>query len=305
MFLVMFNSQLSINKFYFGFSVKSVRVIFCFIFPIFVSLKANAIDVVSVNVGESPNDTRVVFKNELVRHALEITKDKYGDYEIVENPQRMNIARAFRELQKGENLSLTFAHTRPEFEEKAFPIRVSLRQGIDSYRLLLVRKGEKARFRSVKTTEDLKAFTVGLSPNWSTYKVMNRREFKIVDAPDYASMFRMLDLKRFDFIPRAINEIYDEIDLYEPVGEGLEIVDGIALYIPAASYMFVSRKQPRIFERLNSGLHAMNVNGDLSVLTEKYYRKSVLRAKLQDRIIISMDDSKLANNADSNELTYQ
>jgi hypothetical protein len=49
----------------------------------------------------------------------------------------------------------------------------------------------------------------------------------------------------------------------------------------------------------------MNVNGDLSVLTEKYYRKSVLRAKLQDRIIISMDDSKLANNADSNERAYQ
>ena len=301
----MCNTYILTKKVNFTFTGKLAFLAFCFSFFICVTFKASAIDVVTVNVGESPNDTRVIFKNELVRQALEITKDKYGEYKIVENPQRMNIARAFRELQKGENLSLTFAHTRPEFEEKAFPIRVSLRQGIDSYRLLLVRKGEKARFKSVKTTEELKAFTVGLSPNWSTYKVMSKREFNIVDAPDYASMFRMLDLKRFDFIPRAINEIYDEIDLYEPVGEGLEIVDGIALYIPAASYMFVSRKQPRIFERLNSGLHAMNVNGDLSALTKKYYRESVLKAKLQDRIIISMDDSKLAKNADANERTYQ
>lgn len=268
-----------------------------------LSLNASATDIVTVNVGESKDDMRVIFKNELVRQALEITRDKYGDYEIVENPQRMNIARAFRELQKGESLSLTFAHTRPEFEEIALPIRVSLRKGVDSYRLLLVRKGEKHRFQNVKDTEDLKAFTVGLSPNWSTYKVMKKRKFDIVDTPDYHSMFRMLDLKRFDFIPRAINEVYDEIELYKPVGEGLEIVDGIALYIPAASYMFVSKKQPRIFERLNSGLHAMNINGDLSALTEKYYRKSVLKAKLQDRIIISMDDSQLAN-AGANSDTF-
>jgi hypothetical protein len=209
---------------------------------LFVSTPATAIDIVTVNVGESENDTRVLFKNELVVNALELTKEEYGDYKIVENPNRMNIARAFRELQSGKNLSLTFAHTRPEFEQMARPVRVSIRSKVDSYRLLVVKKGQSAKFKDVKTLNDLAQFTIGLSPNWSTYKIMQENGFTIVDTPIYNSMFRMLEQGRFDFMPRAVNEVYDELALHKPVNEGLEIVPELALFIPSNSYMFVSPK---------------------------------------------------------------
>lgn len=260
-----------------------------------ISFQSMAVDVITVNVGESKDDKRILFKNELVTLALDITKDEYGEYEIRENPQRMNIARAFRELEKGENLSLTFAHTRPEFEKMALPIRVSIRNGIDSYRLLMIRKGQQARFEGIQTVKDLQQFTVGLSPNWSTHKIMADEGFKIVDTPNYSSMFRMLELGRFDYMPRAINEVYDELGLYEPVDEGLEILPKIVLYIPSVSYVFVSPKQPRIFQRLNSGLHAMNINGDLARLTDKYYKKSIERARIQNRRIITIGHSDLSH----------
>ena len=261
----------------------------------FFSFQSNAIDIVTVNVGESKDDSRILFKNELVKLALDITKEEYGEYKIVTNPNRMNIARAFRELEKGKNLSLTFAHTRPEFEQMANPIRVSIRGGIDSYRLLVIRKGQQALFNGVKTLEDLQQRKVGLSPNWTTHKIMAENGFNIVDTPNYASMFRMLEQGRFDFMPRAINEVYDELALYKPIDEGIEVLPNIALYIPSVSYMFVSRSQPRIFQRLNSGLHATSINGDLSKLTDKYYKTFITRAKLQNRRIITIQSSQLSN----------
>lgn len=275
-------------------SSSPLLVIFSLLLTV-ISFQSKAIDIVTVNVGESNDDKRILFKNEVVKLALEITKDEYGEYKILENPQRMNIARAFRELEKGENLSLTFAHTRPEFEKMATPIRVSIRGGIDSYRLLMIRKGQQARFEDIKTVEDLKQFTVGLSPNWSTHKIMANEGFQIVDTANYSSMFRMLELGRYDFMPRAINEVYDELGLYKPIADGIEIMPKIALYIPSVSYMFVSPKQPRIFQRLNSGLHAISINGDLSKLTDKYYRKSIERAKIQNRRVITISNTEFSH----------
>lgn len=117
---------------------------------------------------------------------------------------------------------------------------------------------------------------------------MAENGFEIVDTPNYASMFRMLELGRFDFMPRALNEVYDELAVYEPLDDGLEIMPNIALYIPSVSYMFVSHKQPRLFQRLNSGLHAMRINGDLAKLTDKYYKNAITRAKIQNRRIITI-----------------
>lgn len=257
------------------------------------SFETLATDLVIVNVGESENDSRIHFKNELVKMSLDITKDTYGDYKIVENKQRMNISRAFRELEKGETLTLTFAHTREEFEDKALPIRVPVRKGLDSYRLLMVRKGEEQIFAEIQDIEDLKQYVVGLSPNWSTYQIMQNHGFRIADATIYSSMFKMLESGRFDFIPRALNEVYAELESYQPTGKGLAIVPDIVLYIPSASYMFVSPAKPRLFQRLNSGLHALNVNGQLNALIDKYNKVHIEKAKIQGRRVISIEHSNV------------
>ncbi len=263
------------------------------LFLIATTAQVNAKDRVIVNVGESPDDSRIFFKNELVKLALELTKERYGEYEIVENTQRMNISRAFRELEKSNSLTLTFAHTREELEKNALAIRVPLRRGIDSYRLLVVRKGEEIALSKIKTIEELKQYKVGLSPNWSTYKIMQKNGFEIVDASIYSAMFLMLERERFDFVPRALNEVYDEMEHHQAEKDGLAIVPDIALYIPSVSYMFVSPNEPRIYQRLNSGLHAMSINGQLQNLIDKYYKDSVQKANIQNRRIISVEHSEI------------
>lgn len=110
----------------------------------------------------------------------------------MENTQQMNISRASRELEKSNSLTLTFAHTREELEKNALAIRVPLRRGIDSYRLLVVRKGGETALSKIKTLEELKQFKVGLSPNWSTYNIMQKNGFEIVDASIYSAMLLML-----------------------------------------------------------------------------------------------------------------
>ena len=261
-----------------------------------ISFAGKALDVAIINVGESEKDARIHFKNELVELALQITKPEYGDFEIIKNKRQMNTSRAFRELQTGHNLSVAFAHTNTELESMALPVRVSLRKGLDSYRLLLVKKGNEHTFSGIKNIEDLKKFKVGLSPNWATYKIMQAHGFDIADASIYASMFKMLEGGRFDFLPRALHEVHAEVENYEPKNDGLAIVPNVALFIPSATYMFVSPKTPRLFKRLNSGVHALNTSGQLADLIDKHYKPFLIKADIQSRQIIKIQHSELTSN---------
>lgn len=252
-----------------------------------------AVDIIKANIGESILDQRIHFKKQILVNALDLTKPKYGEYNIDIKKYYMNSDRSFVELTTGKNINVYFAFTQENMERTAIPIRIPVRRGIVNYRLLLIKRGTEKIFANVNTIDDLKEIQVGVDTAWATHKTLTHHDFNIVPVADYDSMFNMLARKRFKYIPRSVSEIYSEIDRHSDDFYDFVVEPSLVLYIPSATYVFVSREAPRIADRLKEGLEMMLENGDLLKIFNRFFLDSIEKANIRKRKIIYIDNPHL------------
>lgn len=252
-----------------------------------------AVDVIKVNLGQIEDDVRTHFKMELLRTALSLTQDKYGPYEIIPTAVLTRTSRAILEVNSGKKTNVFIALTTNTWEEKTIPIRIPVRRGILNYRLLVTHKDNLEKFAQIKSYDDLKQYEMGLLSGWATAEVMEKHSLKVSNYNAYSGLFYMLETKRIDYIPRGINEVYDELDFYRSNMKNLVVVPNVALYIPAPTYVFVSPNAPRIAKRLKEGLSMMVENKKLEEIFNRFYAEKIAKADLASRTIIKIDNPLL------------
>lgn len=256
---------------------------------------AFALDVVKLNPGRSSSDIRSLFKIETIETALKLTEAEYGVYKLEVDDALTTNARAIQELQTGEKINTFVALTNQTWEENTIAVKVPIRRGILNYRLLMVHKDSLDKFKDVQNINDLKELNVGLLRDWETTSVMRKNKFRVALSHSYNGLFSVLANKRIDYIPRGVNEIYDEI-AQNPDKDILMVEPNLALYIPAVTYIFVSPKNERLAERLTKGLEKMVASAQLTELFDKYYAKKIEQANLADRRIIYLKNPNLPSN---------
>ena len=196
-------------------------------------------------------------------------------------------------MTSGKKINLHIAPADKDWEQSFIPIRIPIRRGLLNYRLLLTHKENTQAFKSVRTFSDIQKFTVGLRNGWTTTKVMRALGFNIVGVSGYDSLFLMLDRKRFDYIPRGVNEIFGEIRVRADELK-LAIVPGIALKMPMPVYIYVSPKHPRLADRIKAGFEIIMGNGKFDKLFEEYFGYQIRQAKLYTRHIIDVGNPLLS-----------
>ena len=230
---------------------------------------------------------------DVLQKALEITKAKYGAYQIQIHGPHTTIKRAVMEVHSGTTINTFMAITTPEWEEKTIPIRIPVRRGVLNYRLLSIHKDQKDIFLNIKTIDDLKQLTAGLRIGWATSKLLDEQSFNIFQANTLDGLYHMLLTQRINYIPRGPNEIYNELALRKSSHPGLMVEPTLALYIPAPYYIFISPKEPKLAKRIQEGLEMMVENGDLKAIFYRYYAEYIQAAKLMDRKIIQIGNPLL------------
>lgn len=205
----------------------------------------------------------------------------------------MNDDHAFVELKAGRTINVHFAFTRPEWEKDTLPIRIPIRRGIVNYRLLLVNEQDLDQFKDIKSAEQLKRLKAGLQTGWATTEIMKKAGFNVIEGNSYDGMFDMLTRRRFDYFPRGINEIFDEVEQRSGETNTIVIEPTLALYIPAATYIFVSPKNPRLARRIETGLELMIEDGTLQEIFNRYYSKDIEKSGLATRRIINIENPLL------------
>lgn len=252
-----------------------------------------ALDIIKVNLGQIKNDVRTLYKMEVLQQALSLTEDKYGPYKIISTALLTRTSRAILEVSSGKKTNVFIALTTKTWEEYTIPIRIPIRRGILNYRLLLTHKDNLEAFSQVKTYNDLKEYEMGLLSGWATAEVMETNTLKVSNYNAYSGLFYMLETKRIDYIPRGINEIYDELEFYSDKMQNLVVIPNIALYIPAPTYIFVSPQAPRIAKRLQEGLSIMVENKALENIFNRFYAEKIAKSKISSRTIIKIDNPLL------------
>lgn len=228
--------------------------------------------------------------------ALKVTEPEFGEYKIVINGNgSIPKQRALEQIVKKNGLfNVVLVPTQPEWEEKAIPIRIPVRMGLLNYRMLVIHKDNIDKFKAIDTPEALKSVPVGLRKTWSTWEMMQSQGFNVVNAYTYDSLFAMLEMKRFDYIPRGIYEVYDEIESKITDYPNIAVEPHLVIVIPTPYYAFVSPHEPRIAKRIEAGLEIMMEKGIIRDMLKEHYGDAIKRAKLNSRTVIHIENETLS-----------
>lgn len=207
--------------------------------------------------------------------ALELSRDRYGPYRIVRQTQDTVIRRQLLELDAGGSLSVAVAMPMPEWLSGAIPVRVPLMRGLASFRFFLGREADRPLYASVKTADDLRAFTIGQGPGWSSARILEDAGFKVVYGGAHPTLIPMLHSGRFQLLMRTLYEVEPELRAHSATHPGLTIVDSFAVYSYTPMYFFVAKSQPELAERLAYGLKKSYDNGQHDRLIQQYFGDSL------------------------------
>ncbi|OWW22723.1 ABC transporter substrate-binding protein [Noviherbaspirillum denitrificans] len=242
-------------------------------------------------------DSQYMYDYDLLRMALEKTRNEYGPYELHPSEMGMSQARAAEEIHAGSGKVNIFARsTAIEHETRMLPVRIPLDKGLISYRIFLIRSDDQWRFSSVRTLDDLRKLSVGSFLTWTDTKVFRDAGFNVVTGESYEGLFRMLVANRFDFFSRSVDEAYREYDERRELLPTMKVEEGLLLYFPTTRYFFVQRsvEGEKFATRVERGLNLMIKDGSFDILFKKYKEPLIDRANLRNRRVFRIPNPHLS-----------
>jgi Bacterial extracellular solute-binding proteins, family 3 len=180
-------------------------------------------------------------------------------------------SRSLMELASGNSsIDLMWTMTDRERESSGvLPIRIPIDRGLMGWRVLLVRKGDLARWVELDSLAKLKKRVAGQGHDWPDTAILRANGLQVSTSSSYAALFRMLVSGRFDYFPRAVMEV--DAELADNRHPDLAIVPNLMLHYPAAAYLFVSPRRPDLAKLLSTGLEKAVAEGSLQQLHQAHF----------------------------------
>ena len=245
---------------------------------------------------EDPTDKRSEYPIALLKLALK----KSGSTATLQTTSaRVSKSRALHLLETGVEVDVVWTMTSIDREKRFLPIRIPIYKGLGSYRLLLIRKGDQAKFSALKDESALKQQMMSQMYDWVDAEVLRQNKFKVLNASSYQSLFQMLLHNRVDAVPRSVLEIAAEQKLFAE--QGLHIETDWALHYPGAVYFFVSNKNPVLAQSIETGLRLALKDGSFDLLFQKYFAKQQKEMKLSKRRLVELRNPLLPPETPLNE----
>jgi hypothetical protein len=201
---------------------------------------------------------------QLLRLALEKTAATDGPFELRHYDQELSSPRQALELRNNGVINVMWDGTNAQREAELLPVRISLLRQLNDYRVFLIRSEDRARFRAVHTLTELRKLAAGAGVNWPSTDVLRANGLPVVTSITYESLFPMLSVKRFDYLPRGIYEVWFEQRAH--AAEGLVIEDSIFLHYSLPFYFFVSPDNKKLAARIERGLRIAQHDGSFDKL---------------------------------------
>jgi hypothetical protein len=229
----------------------------------------------------------------LLTLALEHSKNEFGEYELKKSVQPMYQGRSIVEIKKNRNVSITWTMTSKKREQEINPIRIPLLRGLGGYRIFLIKEGQQERFSRINTADELKELVAGQGHDWPDSVILSDNSYRLITGPGHKTLFNMLQYGRFDYMPRALHEPWNEAKMFD----GLQVESTLALHYPSPYYFFVSNDNLRLKNRLEIGLTAAEKNGSFKQLfdTHPVTKNMLMSAKLSQRKVFKLKNSFLSD----------
>ncbi|WP_018690789.1 type 2 periplasmic-binding domain-containing protein [Algicola sagamiensis] len=252
------------------------------------------------------DDTRFIDIVELLNGALEKTTKEFGGYQLMASPQQMTENRQQQALEAEQGIHLMWMSTSPDKETRFKAIQIPLRKGLLGYRISLIHNEEQSKIDRLSSMKDLLKIQIGQGIGWGDVSIYRYSRIKVFQAP-YKALFRMLNSKRFDIFPRGINEVFDEYSQQKEDNPNITIESNLLLYYPWPYYIFTSKKNPLLHQRIETGFNQMIKDGSFDRIFMKHHADAIQKARFDQRRVIQIPNPYLPSNTplDRTELWFQ
>lgn len=262
---------------------------------------AAAVEVVRFPRPEFEGDRRFDYALQLLQLGLSKTGTDYR-VELASIP--MNQERQVLELEANRTIDVAPIPSSAEREERLLPIRIPIQKGLLGLRVGLIRKGDQARFAGVDTLAELQRVRIAQGQEWPDTLILRANGIDVITAPRYEGLFGMLVGQRFDYFPRSVNEVWDELEIHRGT---LEVEPRIALHYFYDAYFMVNKKNTGLAEAIRQGLEKAVADGSFDRLFDQHHGERLRKARLDGRTVIELRNPLLTPGTPSDrpELWYQ
>lgn len=213
-------------------------------------------------------DPQLAYVADLIRLAL----TKVGaavDVRLV--PLEMQQSRSMAELVAGRaQYDLMWSMTTRARERSGLRvIRFPIDRGLLGWRLLLVKSRDLERWGRVESLSELRQYIAGQGHDWPDVDILKANGLPVVTSHNYDSLFRMLKVGRFDYLPRSILEV--DAEMADGRHPDLSLVPDLMLRYPATAYLFVSPSQGALASDLDRGLRQAATDGSFQALFKVHF----------------------------------
>lgn len=235
---------------------------------------ANQKDLIRYNISKNFPDPKQAYYIDLLRLALDKSKDIYGDYELSPVVFEMPQGRTSIIVQLDQGIDVTWRVSSHELEQRLQAIYVPLLKGMMGHRIFIINKEDQHKFHTDMSLEDLRKLLAGQGYDWPDSTILQHNGVNVVEG-GAANLLTMLERKRFDYFPRALHEPWTEID-DKPQ---FVVEQNILIRYPAPFYFFVNKNNTKLYNRIADGLDIAIKDGSFEkVFSTHPITKEVMKA---------------------------
>lgn len=208
-------------------------------------------------------------------------------YRLVAEKSPMLQGRAIQEASRlTGKIDVLWSMTTQEREAQLLPIRIPIDKGLLGWRIPLLRANRANLLAGATVLAGLRQWSAGQGHDWPDAEILKSNGLSVMTSSDYDTLFSMLLAGRFDYFPRSIMEVWNDITNHP--GVPLTVDRHIVIHYPAAAYFFVSPRRRQLAKDLQAGLEVAIADGSFEALFQSRLGPFIERAQLRRRRVIEL-----------------
>lgn len=259
---------------------------------IFVCSTRAATLVVHIQSPEGSAGSQSHYFVDLLKLALTETVDSDGAYEVAFCKLPLFLQdRRFWFLRREQQIDLCWTAASAQREKELLLIPIPLLKGLAGYQVLLINAADQPRFDGIQTLAQLRALTAGAGQDGTDHSTLELNGLPTELGRSSDGLFEMLRKHRFDYLPRSINDAWQEMEAHRR--SGLAVEKHLLLYYTADIFFFVNKASAPLASRVERGLRKAIVDGSFERLFRERNQAALDLAGLAQRTVIKLENPAL------------
>ncbi len=192
---------------------------------------------------------------------------------------------------KNQGIDIVVGAATIEREKKYLPIRFPITKGLNGWRISLVNKNNINLFQNITSLTDFKKLIPGQHYTWSDSEIFSSNAITVMEGSSIDGLYSMLEKERFNYFPRSILEI--DQDLADHNNLDIMIEPHIIIHYPIAYYFYVCKENNVLANDIEQGLEMALADGSFDEIFFKFHGEYIKKIQQSNRRVFKLNNSIL------------